>query len=241
MSLHFVKAQCDIPHASGDPALAFVNDFYFITADVPTTGDNAAILDAIEDFYSDVPTGDTNPLAIYLGTQISRTITPAVKLYDVTAHLDGSPAGSPYQTSPFVSTLPNVLGGTGQFPSEVQMTLTYKSTYGTLSEFGPVDPLTGKKTRPRAYARGRLYIGPVNDATRQPSSVTGPTINSAARTCLTRAATDLMNDSATRWATWSRRVATMADVVGGWVDDAYDTQRRRGEPTINRTTFGSLA
>ena len=57
------------------------------------------------------------------------------------------------------------------------------------------------------------------------------------RVDLTKAATTLMASIDPTWAVWSRHDALARAVVGGWCDDAWDVQRRRGEVAVVRTTF----
>jgi hypothetical protein len=41
----------------------------------------------------------------------------------------------------------------------------------------------------------------------------------------------------TTWSVWSEANQTASPVRDGWVDDAWDTQRRRGLDSSARTTF----
>jgi hypothetical protein len=40
-----------------------------------------------------------------------------------------------------------------------------------------------------------------------------------------------------RWAVWSRVNHAMYEVTGGFIDNEFDTQRRRGEVSTARSTF----
>ena len=41
------------------------------------------------------------------------------------------------------------------------------------------------------------------------------------------------------WVLWSRANNAMFNVVGGWVDNAFDTIRKRGNAPTARTTWGT--
>jgi hypothetical protein len=75
-----------------------------------------------------------------------------INYYDITAHLDGSAAGSPIETTTHTwSTGPE---NEQQLPEEIACCFSYRADYGSAPEFGP------GKTRPRASLRGRFYLGP---------------------------------------------------------------------------------
>lgn len=93
---------------------------------------------------------------------------------------------------------------------------------------------------PNARRRGRIYLGPWNGLSNnsggatefsQPASALVTAITGAADELSTLHAEDIV---------WSQRSSTtqaVAPVAGGWVDNAWDTQRRRGNSPTNRTTF----
>lgn len=66
-------------------------------------------------------------------------------------------------------------------------------------------------------------------------------INTSVSGTIVAAAAALVNFGATsnpKWCVWSRENGVMQPVIGGWCDDAYDIQRRRGEKAKSRSTFG---
>jgi hypothetical protein len=91
--------------------------------------------------------------------------------------------------------------------------------------------------QPQARRRGRVFIGPLNtnsiDATAYLSSTT--------RTALVNAFGVLLDASqaatAWKWSVFSTVNGTGVEVTNGWVDNAFDTQRRRGRRTTARTVF----
>lgn len=87
---------------------------------------------------------------------------------------------------------------------------------------------------PQNRRRGRFFIGPVEMP--QGDRPTLSQINAIAG-----AAQDLLDDSnaATTW-TWAQYSETNGigtNVDNGWVDNEWDTQRRRGRDATNRSTF----
>lgn len=90
---------------------------------------------------------------------------------------------------------------------------------------------------PQARQRGRVFIGPIDqircDSDGRPSAQT--------RTTLTGAGQDLLDASqaATTWIwdVWSTVNGLPSEVNNGWVDNAFDTQRRRGRVSTSRNVF----
>lgn len=89
---------------------------------------------------------------------------------------------------------------------------------------------------PQARRRGRIYIGPLFT-----------TVNSTGRPrqadidALCLAASDLEDDIRAIpghvWSIWSTVDQDMVEVQNGWVDNAFDTQRRRGIEVTARTVW----
>lgn len=89
---------------------------------------------------------------------------------------------------------------------------------------------------PQARRRGRVFLGPVNSATNSDGRP-----NSSTRNVIAGAAEDLgaaiQALTGHQWSVWSTVDAEMVPILDGWVDNAYDTQRRRGVETTERTTW----
>jgi hypothetical protein len=215
-----------LPHVDGITRDEVVNTFPFITtADPPSTLNMTDAADAIEAFYNTIPSG-LNAVAGWLNASRSRASNAcSIRYYDIIGHLDGSPHGSPLATSLF--TLGAQASGGGALPAEVACVLTSQAAYGSDVEFAP-------GARPRARDRGRLYLGPLTsaavhlDSTTQRASVNTQLIASwqAAGAALKALA------SSVGWSVWSRRNAILKLIIQGWVDDAFDTHRKRGEDPL---------
>jgi hypothetical protein len=188
-----------------------------------------AIEDALSGFYNF--NGTYTRLSADLSSVLSRSAAPTVRHYDVTTHLDGSDAGSPLRIG-FL----DLLGapGTGTYsglnlPAEVATCLSFHSAYGSDVEFGV-------GSRPRARDRGRVYIGPLNGASINIEGTTHRAIvGTEIRDALIHAAQAMRAALAPDilWCTWSRKAARVGPVTHCSVDDAFDTQRRRGERALS--------
>lgn len=223
-----VHATVTFNHVDGIGADGIVNTFTFNCIDDDIAGGLGDELQArLEDFYNN---GHDTSAAIgtRMGSQVSRTVAPVLRLYDITAHVDGSDAGSPVS----VRTMANLPAAADaeMLPTEIAAVLTFHSPYTT-------DPEFGAGTRPRARDRGRLYLGPWG----KNNSVTGtagrPVPSATLRAIVIDAAKALRDDpSLNRWSVWSRAAARTRSVSDLWIDDAWDVQRRRGEKALTRTT-----
>lgn len=96
----------------------------------------------------------------------------------------------------------------------------------------------------QARRRGRVYLGPLITAaaesgSNQPSRPHSTFIVDVRDAC-SRLASELNGeDDAPQWIVHSRVSSNNAPVIGGWVDNEWDTQRRRGLDPTARTTWGS--
>lgn len=108
-------------------------------------------------------------------------------------------------------------------PSECAMVLSFQAA-----------PASGD---PQARRRNRVYIGPLDSALiGADGRFTG-----ASLTTLVNAANDLEIASAAAanwsWVVWSAIGQVPLIIDNGWVDNAVDTQRRRGVKATTRTVF----
>jgi hypothetical protein len=90
---------------------------------------------------------------------------------------------------------------------------------------------------PQARRRGRIFIGPLDvtslETDGRPPSTARLAINNAGGALL-----DASQASTTwKWAVYSRVLGTGSDVANGWVDNAFDIQRRRGIQPNLRSIF----
>lgn len=121
----------------------------------------------------------------------------------------------------------NFLSATGDnLPSEAAICLSFQGTR-----------LSGV---PQARRRGRVFLGPLRANTATTGGTVSPRPAAAAIGSIITAATALKaaSDASARvhWAVHSS-YGTSCLVDNGWVDDALDTQRRRGVAPTTRTVF----
>lgn len=118
------------------------------------------------------------------------------------------------------------LTGAGQgnpLPTEVAMVLSFQGSQA--SGF------------PQARRRGRVFIGPLQtsavhtDGRPTAGAISGlAAAGTALRTAINAGGED-------RWCVWSTVDQGAVPVEDGWVDNAFDTQRRRGVATTARTVW----
>lgn len=226
-----VLAVVKLAKKSGIPADAVQNTFTFTTPSTPAIGTELdAISSAVQAFYNTSHTfgGTTGNVAGLLAFNVSPAAgASTISFYDITTHLDGSRHGSPLRVDTW--TLSAV--GADSLPDELACVLSVHSDLTIYTEFGI-------GTRPRARHRGRLFIGPLAQSSLTADAVTFEEILAGAtRNRIAGAAVALRDDASTVWAIWSRKNADVNPVTGGWVDNAFDVQRRRGNKPSLRSTF----
>lgn len=205
---------------SGLPEDACINVWHFRCVNTDPEGDRQAIVAGLDTFY--------NSLAD-LFTSNTMTGTLTFKFYD----LQDDPPRTPIQTTVMdPMTLP---GGDG-LPTECSIVLSIEGA-----------PLSGTI---RARRRGRLFLGPFN--TGVTTTVTGYVyVSPSTIGTILDAANELAISGFPNyvWAVFSPTTAgaepwsdlaiedATTNVAGGWVDNAFDTQRRRGTLASTRSTF----
>lgn len=235
-----VKCVVTLPAVSGFPEDACTNTFSFIVpAGFPTAPTYEQLTNAIAEFYNFI-TSTTNAIASFMGPSLSRAANAcSVDVYDVTGHLNGSPHGSPVYTDLF--TLAGDEAGQ-ELPREAALALTLRGN-GWASQLveEPDDADPGDEVqRPRQRYTGKVYLGPWKDTSDAESATGNLSIPSTAlRTTILDSAENLFDDLSVLsifWSTWSRSDAAMRSITDVQIDDAWDTQRRRGGAPVTRTT-----
>lgn len=154
--------------------------------------------------------------AVWLGPQCSRAANASKTIwYD----LGEPPVRTPHEAT---FSLAAAGGGTGSgqpLPAEVACVLSLRSTEND------------------ARARGRLYIGPLHQACADTGTANDSRPILGFRTALKGAAERLADNAVLAGISWqilSRSDGDTKEVVGGFIDDAWDTQRRRGVTPTSR-------
>jgi hypothetical protein len=232
-----------IPSKTGLPEDATQNSFMLSHDDILSIPANLLLITGcLRDFYV-VSNAAGDNIAEHLSNSVDRgTLKCRVRYYDMDGHLDGSNHGSPIAEDGFTMTPPAL--STTSLPGEVSTVLTLRAL-GWQGE--PVETPDNADPdavvqRPRQRKSGRLFIGPLNAAaslTDGPTGVARP--SQGWRTCLLDAAERLTDNLAAlaspiAWTVWSRADGIAWTITDVQVDDAFDTQRRRGVAASNRQT-----
>ena len=210
-----VQVTVRLPSITGLRRDESVNTFAFSGVDDGT--DSTAVLNMIRDFYVTSTPAALGSLSTYLGSSISRS-APAM--------IDFSPiVGN--TTLPVIASDTMFLGGgsTTPLPLEVATVLSFGTLIGT--------------GLPLRRQRGRIYLGPLGTNTLN-SEGDQPVVASGLVLVMREAAARLRDASqaaGTPWSVWSRADAVLWPIVGGFVDNEFDTQRRRQLPATLRETW----
>lgn len=217
---------------------AVVNQFAIIT-DGSVAGAAPDIDAALNDFYNDTQASGAS-IAQYLSNGLGGTSPAActVRVYDISGHLDGSPHGSPLAETTFG--LAARTASTVSLPDEVALVLTLRGSNWASQPIERADGLDPGSAidRPRQRYSGRLFLGPFNSSANvevsghgRPSSTLRTTVLDAGEQL-----NDALQVAGHNWAVWSRVDEVLRTMNSIQVDDAWDTQRRRGVAPTARTT-----
>lgn len=226
-----VKASVILSRATGLPEDTVINTFYFFNSSgvVITSGDADDLRDRLVSFYNDVHAPGIADIASSLSEALVRTANASrIDFYEQPSGGGLTPWGSPVFTRNW--TLDAASAGT-PFPSEVAACLSFNADLTDIPETA-VNPSPPPATiRPAARLRGRLFIGPFQEAAGAEDPTTHENqITAATRNQLAGAGEALIaaNTADLTWGVLSRVDATISEVVGGFVDINWDSQRRRG-------------
>lgn len=155
-----------------------------------------------------------------IDTNFSDLVSTAAGGLSITSwDFDASPPRAPVLTT--TGTFAGM--GIGPLPTEVSLCISFQGTR-----------ISGV---PQARRRGRIYVPflqeTANDATARPSAGLVSSLATSAQALLTA------SDAAATWTweIWSAAGPGFTTVTDGWVDNEWDTQRRRGRKATSRTTF----
>jgi len=197
--MSIIRAIVTLPYFSGVPEDAATNTFHFSTVATPDSTALANINLRLVAFYDSVDA--------YMSGVISTSLCN-VKYYDLA---DPTPR-TPIATYGLGT---RSWGASGQ-PEEVAVCISYTAA-----------AVSGE---PAARRRGRIYIGPLAaGAVSTGSSSSFASVNVVARTAFANAAAALADqDAPALWSVYSPTDGIARKIVSGWVDNSFDTQRRRG-------------
>lgn len=229
-----IKAVVKFPRVSGVPADTVDHDWYFLwnTAGSPILSDLVPVVDALTAFYNTASSDSGFSVGHYMSEELERSNDADVALYRVPAV--AGPLGAP--TTMGTVLFSAAVAGT-PFPSEVAVCMSYRSLYDSDVEFLPGE-------RPRATHRGRVYIGPLQSVSTElanhevtPSSAfINDVVENAVHFMSNGDAESPLNGTDWVWVQFSIKEWRSLPVAQVWVDDAFDTQRRRGRQAQTRMT-----
>lgn len=209
----YFRAQVVLQGKTGLPEDVYVNTFGFNNGGLATKQQMAdGIKESLFDFYGTVVDQTGQAVASMLDGTLVENVAK-IKVYD----LGEAP---PRQVIEREMTLA-ITAGT-PLPSEVAMCASF---YGD------------GRNLPRQ--RGRVFLGPIKSSYVEAVNAK-VRFTTVAQTTVAHAMRRLMQGAIGNAALWSVISPTAADgytVTNGWVDDATDTQRRRGTAPSNRMTF----
>ena len=197
---------------SGLPEDVVVNSFAFRNDNIAGGSEGMAddCASVLDNFYTVTHPGATTSLRQHMGDGL---VSLQYKVYDL---------GQPPPRQPIIRDSEDWVEPTGAcLPGEVSLCLSFVATVNA----------------PRS--RGRVYIGPLSDTAFD--STDGEVRPSPAVISAWAAAGAYLLDNG---GAITQVIISQADsdakvVTGGWVDNAFDTQRRRGIAADARTNYGS--
>ena len=198
-----------------------------IQVDFAFHNDTGSAAANVQSFFNVKPTGATFSLAAWLSPWLNRGTNIAFQeTYDLTAFNAGTGGlGPPIVTNFFT------LASTAQAPGPQQLccALSFHANDAAIPEHGP-------KTRPKSRYRGRLFLGPLGTTAVSNTGGNKGVVNPLLQTDLKLIASALLTAEPS-WGVWSRKDKIVRPIVGGWVDDTLDTQRRRNTDPVTRLNW----
>jgi hypothetical protein len=204
-----VKAQVQIQNVSGLPRDMFVNTFYFSAVTLDEAG-KSAMVQAIARFYRENASIGSN-ISSWWGKQVA-TDGHRIKLYDMTTQ----PTGPPVHDAPFSRAGTTTEEG---LPNEIALCMSFYSVNNAKRN------------------RGRVYLGPFKKSAAESTEDGDSRPASTLLTCIKEAGARLRSDMAGAWSVYSKADGAWKTVTNGWVNNAWDVQRRRGARESTRLVF----
>ena len=209
------KFQCIFPTDSQIPKDYSTNSWHFSTVGaLPIITDFDNVRDMLADFYTAAPSGGGSALSTFYSP--TGTGPVQVKAYALEDPIPRAPV--------YESTFAMSFSGTNALPSEVALVVSFQAARSSGMN--------------QARRRNRVYLGPLATAANGSDGRPAGIVTQAARAAgdLADAASSSVNWN---WVVWSPSESQDFQVDNGWVDNAWDTQRRRGVAATSRTTFES--
>ena len=216
-----VRCQVILPRVNGLGRDAVTNTLHFLKGAGSLQAQADAIGPLVEAFYNTAAAPAYLPLRQLMSDQLSRTTNSCTMKFDDAAAAGDAPVLRQW-------TLGDSNSGTWvDLPGELAICLS----------------LRGPQWHQR-WQRGRLYLGPLLSRVMTDGGTAGdPQVTTEARNALVQSGKKLAQDSVAAghgWLICSYTHQDAVSVVEGFVDDAFDVQRRRGIRPIARTSAGYI-
>lgn len=210
------SAQATLKGKSGIPEDVYINTFHFEKASAPTEAEISSLAGWIIGFYN-LPIGGNAPIRDFLSPVVATT-GHRIKI----VRLDDPKPRVPVHDEEFPLLAPTA--GTA-LPTEVACCLSFKAAR-----------VSGVNM---ARRRGRVYIGPLRTTVMSPDGFGNPRPATPFVDTLQACAKALQDNTfaeAWIWVVHSPTTGGLAryPVARSWVDDAFDTVRRRGAGITSR-------
>lgn len=241
-----VTISVHLTDVNGIPADDAINTFVFVNSSSLAGPLSVAtnVFPLLEGFYNGGATGP-DQVGHYLAGNIDRTPAKmhmiAYKLADTGSVVPALPLGGPIATHTW--TLEPTPGSAVDLPRECAAVLSLQTPAAGIPEDTPGGvPGPRGDTHPAARRRGRIYLGPLN-ASCMGTGTNGPGLTPAFRNAVGMRYGDLLTGVDTLpglthfWGIWSRKNGAIYPITTAWMDDAFDTQRRRGIGASARSVF----
>lgn len=220
-----ILATVTLPYTSGLPEDVAINTFAFANSS-STDPLEADLTDLIVDFYTSTYAGDA--LGDFISPVVDRTTNACVvtlaEIVDAGPTVDIGPV---YYSDTFTLGAPES-GTPLSMPLEVAVVNSFRNVTGS----GSV-----------ARRRGRIYIGPLEADASLVLDGAYPVVSSELLLTLAGASEALAIASTAAdypWCVWSRVNGTLQPVEAGFINNEFDTQRRRGAEATNRENWSTL-
>jgi hypothetical protein len=193
---------------------AYVNTYHFKN-DAVVTGNFDNIVDLLRDFYTAAPPDQTNKISEYMTTE-AITGKWTCKIYDMS---DAKPRVPVYEDTGMAP-----ISQSSTLPTECASVLSFQG-----------ERIAGEV---QARRRNRVYLGPFMITGLSEGRVSNGLVE-----LILFAAKELLRASnasvAWQWVIYSPSNNDIVAIEDGWVDNAWDTQRRRGQRATARGTWSS--
>jgi hypothetical protein len=215
-----VRAQVILPRVNGTPADAVSNTFHF-QVDPGTTNDQAAGIfdDFLIAFYNDAADNTVIPIRQFLATSLDRTANACSIKFDSASVLGDTPTIVHWTLGD------NNSGSYVDLPGEIAICLSLRAD-----------------TWHSRHGRGRIFLGPCHARVLQVATGRGDPrvkdeIQQAIKASALKLADSLLHPYGLHWVIPNYGLGTARPITSGFVDDAFDIQRRRGVKTQSRVSW----